>query len=99
MPRPGRAKNLLALMPGAPIAPPPGGSRGWQDAQARAQAEIEELAPDHAEALEEALQEEWEEMVVNLEAAGYDLDERAHQVWETASLFLKFFLVSRATQM
>ena len=47
------------------------------------------------QAMEDALDLEWAEMVTNLESAGFDLDDKAQAVWETGSIFLKNFLVSR----
>ena len=63
--------------------------------QERAQEEFWGLDPVTVETLDVNLDEEWDQMILNAEAAGFDVDEKARQVYNTGSIYLKQFLVNR----
>ena len=64
--------------------------------QEKARRELDALDPVQLRNLEDLLEQEFRQMVFNAESAGFDVDEQALEVWNTASVYLKHYLVPAA---
>ena len=76
----------------------PGGSARlhWANVKEKAKRELDALDPVKVRKLEDLLEQEFRQMVFNAENAGFDVDEQALEVWKTASVYLKHYLVPAA---